>query len=297
MRASPSTATTIAAQALHANAGLRTWLALIASLLMITSPARAEPPHHPKHWAEAPLHTEFNETVDRVPVEVVMIDGKVRSGDITITHFRPAGDGPFPVVVLQHGRAGARRTSPWRWRLLGQSRYWVRRGFAVFVPTRLGYGETGLWPDPERVGACADPSFAPMIRVLVKQTEATLAFAARQPWADARRAIVVGQSQGGLTAVASAASQLSGIIAAVNFSGGTAGRRDRPLEPCAPDRMQERFREAKAWIESDEDKWLFSFVNICQVFQIDPSYLRNGLRRRVAEVYAKPSATPLRRAA
>ncbi|NOT58007.1 MAG: hypothetical protein HOP18_25665 [Deltaproteobacteria bacterium] len=61
--------------------------------------------------------------------------------------------------------------------------------------------------------------------------------------------------------------------------------------------MQERFREAKAWIESDEDKWLFSFVNICQVFQIDPSYLRNGLRRRVAEVYAKPSATPLRRAA
>lgn len=61
--------------------------------------------------------------------------------------------------------------------------------------------------------------------------------------------------------------------------------------------MQERFREAKTWIESDEDKWLFSFISICQVFQIDPSYLRNGLRRRLAEVHAKPSATPLRRAA
>ena len=61
--------------------------------------------------------------------------------------------------------------------------------------------------------------------------------------------------------------------------------------------MQERFREAKEWIESNEEAWLFSFVSICQVFQIDPSYLRNRLRHRVAELQAKPSATPLRRAA
>jgi len=62
-------------------------------------------------------------------------------------------------------------------------------------------------------------------------------------------------------------------------------------------RMQEMFREAKAWIESHEEEWLFSFANICQVFQIDAHYLRNGLHRRVAELRAKQSATPLRRAA
>ena len=62
-------------------------------------------------------------------------------------------------------------------------------------------------------------------------------------------------------------------------------------------RMQEMFREAKAWIESHEEEWLFSFANICQVFQIDADYLRNGLHRRVAELRAKQSATPLRRAA
>lgn len=61
--------------------------------------------------------------------------------------------------------------------------------------------------------------------------------------------------------------------------------------------MQELFREAREWIESDEEEWLFSFVNICQAFQIEPDYLRNGLRRRVAELRTKQSATPLRRAA
>jgi hypothetical protein len=61
--------------------------------------------------------------------------------------------------------------------------------------------------------------------------------------------------------------------------------------------MQELFREAEEWIESNEEEWLFSFISICQAFQIEPNYLRSGLRRRVTELRAKQSATPLRRAA
>lgn len=62
-------------------------------------------------------------------------------------------------------------------------------------------------------------------------------------------------------------------------------------------RLQEIFHEAKEWIESREDEYQFSFVNICQIFQIDPNRLRHGLRRRVSEMQAKASSTPLRRAA
>ena len=61
--------------------------------------------------------------------------------------------------------------------------------------------------------------------------------------------------------------------------------------------MQELFCEAQEWIESKEEEWLFSFISICNAFQIDPDYLRRGLRRRVAELRAKREATPLRRAA
>jgi dienelactone hydrolase len=209
----------------------------------------------------APPQADINETVDKVAVEVSMIDGKVRAGDITVTHFRPSGDGPFPIVVLQHGRASARRSAPWRWRLLPLARFFVRRGFAVLVPTRLGYGESGLTPDPERVGTCAAPNLAPMIGVLVAQTEAVLDFARRQPWADANRALVAGQSLGGLTAVASAGRRLPGVVAAINFSGGAAGRSDRPLEPCAPAIVRESFRElgrnAKVptlWLYAENDR-------------------------------------------
>jgi hypothetical protein len=39
------------------------------------------------------------------------------------------------------------------------------------------------------------------------------------------------------------------------------------------------FREAEAWIMRDDPMWLFSFVSICHILEIDPDYLRTGLRR------------------
>lgn len=38
-------------------------------------------------------------------------------------------------------------------------------------------------------------------------------------------------------------------------------------------------REAEEWILSDEKAWPFSFVNICQVLDIDPGYIRHRLKR------------------
>jgi hypothetical protein len=39
------------------------------------------------------------------------------------------------------------------------------------------------------------------------------------------------------------------------------------------------FDEARRWIESDERDWPYSFENICDVLDIDPIYLREGLAR------------------
>ena len=61
--------------------------------------------------------------------------------------------------------------------------------------------------------------------------------------------------------------------------------------------MQELFRDAETWIESDEEEWLCSFISICEAFQIDPEYLRRGLRQRLQAIRAKRSSTPLKRAA
>lgn len=36
-------------------------------------------------------------------------------------------------------------------------------------------------------------------------------------------------------------------------------------------------REAAAWIFSDDPTWTFSFVNVCDALEIDPSRLRQRL--------------------
>lgn len=44
-------------------------------------------------------------------------------------------------------------------------------------------------------------------------------------------------------------------------------------------RQQRLAREAEEWLFSDDDRWPFSFVNICHALGFDPEYLRQGLKR------------------
>ena len=60
---------------------------------------------------------------------------------------------------------------------------------------------------------------------------------------------------------------------------------------------QEQFREAEAWIESSEEEWLCSFNSICRHFQIDPGYLRRGLRERLTVKRMERTAAVERQAA
>ena len=39
------------------------------------------------------------------------------------------------------------------------------------------------------------------------------------------------------------------------------------------------FRDVTEWFASDDDGSPFSFIAICQLFDLDPSYLRGGLQR------------------
>ena len=60
---------------------------------------------------------------------------------------------------------------------------------------------------------------------------------------------------------------------------------------------QHQFRKAAAWIESREEEWLCSFISICRAFQIEPDYLRRGLRRRLLAMREGRQVAPLERAA
>jgi hypothetical protein len=42
---------------------------------------------------------------------------------------------------------------------------------------------------------------------------------------------------------------------------------------------QRLFREADEWINYEDKRWVFSFDNVCDMLDIDPDYMRRGLRR------------------
>lgn len=158
---------------------------------------------------------------------------------LTATTYRPPGDGPFPLIVLSHGSpANAdERGRMGRYRALSRVREFVNRGFAVIVPMRRGYGDTGGdWA--ERYGNCAAPDYYAAGEQAAIDVLATTAYAASLPWVDGERIVLVGQSAGGFASIAAASHRPPGVVAVVNFSGGRGGNpRTRPGEPCASSRM------------------------------------------------------------
>ncbi len=38
-----------------------------------------------------------------------------------------------------------------------------------------------------------------------------------------------------------------------------------------------RFREVQEWLMQEDDEWIFSFHNVCELLGLDPEYVRRGL--------------------
>src|SRR5262245_47341263 len=178
---------------------------------------------------------DLHEEVRHIAVTVKDRDGRVETRAIPVTVFRPPGAGPFPLAIVNHGRASKEKRAAQRDRMRFEtlSRYLVSKGFAVLVPTRVGYGETYGDFDPESPDACRTArmdvvSIAASDQVLATYEYArTLSFVDTSPW------VVVGVSMGGLASLATAWRHPPGLLGGINFSGGTGGRpTDFPERPC-----------------------------------------------------------------
>jgi dienelactone hydrolase len=208
--------------------------------------------------AEPPPAADLREEVRRIPVTVTLADGRRVTRPIPLTLYRPAGDGPFPLAVVNHGRAiGEARREPARQRYETLARYLVSKGFAVVVPTRLGYGETYGELDPESAGGCAQMRVEPGLVAAGDQVLAAVAHAASQPGIDASRWVAIGQSVGGLVTASLAWRQPPGLVAAINFAGGAGGNPTRrPGDPCTPESIEALYA-ARASASAVPMLWLY----------------------------------------
>ena len=200
-----------------------------------TAPAAAAtaPPPAP---AETPPALDLQEAVVRIPVTVKDQYGRQETRQIPITIYRPAGNGPWPLFVFNHGRATPeKRAQEGRYRPEVLARYLVDKGFVVMVPMRIGYAENFGDYDPESSGACNHPHVEPPSIAASDQVLATVNYARTLPYVDASRWLVGGQSMGGTTSIATVGRAPAGLLAGVNFAGGSGGDPEHnPGKPCGP---------------------------------------------------------------
>lgn len=202
---------------------------------------------------------DLDEQVRYLTVKAQDLAGRSSSVQIPVTYYRPRGEGPFPLAVVGHGRSGPNeRRTMGRARFELLARYLVDKGFAVAVPTRVGYGETyGLF-DPEDRGRCASMEFEPMASAAAEQLLATVAQARTLPWIDASRWLAVGQSVGGMAVLSLATRKPEGLVAVINFAGGAGGLPDRrPGDSCQPDRLATLWRERAGDAAGVPTLWLY----------------------------------------
>lgn len=190
-----------------------------------------------------PIATDIHETVVSVPMTEHGLFGD-HTRNLVATTYMPDGPGPFPLIVLSHGNPqnAYDRVKVGRYRKLAQIREFVHLGFAVIVPIRRGYGDTGGSFEEGTGISCTNPDFEKAGHEAAQDLLATIAFADTLPQIDRDHVILVGQSAGGFASVAAASYAPKGLVAVVNFSGGRGGRpAQHPGDPCGPERMRDTY--------------------------------------------------------
>ncbi len=209
------------------------------------------------------LSLDIREAIARVPVTVKYGSNYEITGDVLVTTFRPQGPGPFPLVVMNHGRNSATRAQDPRPRSEPIARFFIRKGFAVAVPQRLGYGASASLGDPEDHTSCESPRYQQAGDAAAVQVLAVVGHMRKEADIDPSRLVIMGQSFGGFTTVAAAATKPDGLVAAINIAGGSGGNSvTRPGEPCNSYRLGLTFaawgKTATApmlWMYSENDRY------------------------------------------
>lgn len=155
------------------------------------------------------LDPTVNEQVVMLPVTQ---NGSSFQFETTI--YKPPGNGPFPLLVMNHGKERGNPSNQKRDRFLSMSREFVKRGYAVVVPMRKGFSQSsGSYSD---FGCNMKDNGQQQADDVVAVLDAIV----KQSWVDRERIVVAGQSYGGLATMAFGTRHYPGVRGLLNFAGG-----------------------------------------------------------------------------
>lgn len=198
--------------------------------------------------------------------EVAFVSGSAQLGGFLA---KPAGRGPFPAVVWNHGSGS--KSKP---RISPVASFWVAQGFVFFEPHRRGYGlSSSAGPDlqyiVDEIAKRMDAETGDLVKTQLLATEqlddqmAGIAWLKTVPEVDRDAIVTMGISFGGAQALL-AAERGEGIRAAVSFAGGAmnwlhnAPMRARLLEAARNAKIPVMFIQAENDFDLGPSRELFA---------------------------------------
>ena len=175
-------------------------------------------------WSDA-ASSQDTVTFDGIKIEEGALPVELRGHSLNLEAriFHPKGEGPFPLVVINHGTPND--ISQARSMKLGFMRpalWFAQNGFLVVVAMRPGFGRSD-GPNMEPSGDCASRDYLRESHDTAAVESAIVASASRLADADKGRIVVVGHSAGGYGAIALADDPPPGVVGIISFAGGRGG--------------------------------------------------------------------------
>jgi dienelactone hydrolase len=198
---------------------------------------------------------EYKREPMRIPMAMAGAQG------LEALFIKPDLPGRLPLVLLNHGspRSANDRPDMTPQGLERPALEFARRGFAVVLTMRRGFGASG-GGFAENAGPCANSNFTNAASAAVADLRAVIEHLTKRPDIDGARIISVGVSAGGFASVALSAENPPGLVAAINFAGGRGSPRDD--EVCSPERLVDAFatfgkksRVPMLWVYAENDRY------------------------------------------
>jgi len=206
--------------------------------------------------------------------------------------IRPPGDGPFPLVVMNHGVSlDSKERSYFPAIEFRDAALWfARQGYVVVAPVRPGYGATGI-EIPERglfglffsgVGKCSDSEFREAGLAVASIDRWVIEYMSAQSFIKRSDIIVVGQSGGGWGSIALASQNPDSVRAIIGFAAGRGGHLNgKPNNNCAPDRLVDAVAEFGRTAR----------IPMLWIYSHNDSYFGPDLSKRMAEAFQAAGGT------
>jgi dienelactone hydrolase len=172
--------------------------------------------------------------------------------------------GKHPLVLLTHGtsRKPEEQAQVTPWQQLPQALWFARRGWVALVVVRRGYGTSGGEKDMHRCPRCPEVDYEDAARNAAQDLRVAIQYARGLPQVDATRIVAAGVSTGGFATVALTANAPSGLLAAINFAGGTGSQADHDVPRSgevvsAYRSFGKTSRIPMLWIYAENDKYFW----------------------------------------